>query len=158
MTEGRHTIAAAYGGDATFAPGTSNTVSQVVGGVVPVQGVDGPTILSARVERPHGAHAGSTILVLTFDEPLDWRRAEDLANYQLVALTRKGRTIRIRSAVYASASRSVTLQPVHRLNRHGHYRLSVIGTGSSGLTDILGDLLDGQMNGHPGSDYVTIVP
>src|SRR5262249_48908682 len=57
LAEGSHTISAAYSGDATFGPATSNTVSQVVQGVAPVRSVDGPTILSATLERPRGAHA-----------------------------------------------------------------------------------------------------
>ena len=84
-------------------------------------------------------------------------RAQDLDNYRLVALDCVRRTIRIKSAVYDATTETVTLSPAHRLNFHHRFRLTVIGTGPSGITDMFGNLLDGQNTGHPGSNFVTIL-
>jgi hypothetical protein len=59
--------------------------------------------------------------------------------------------------VYDDASRTMTLSPVHRLNLHNLFRLTVIGTGQSGVIDLSGNLLDGQGDGDPGSNFVTII-
>jgi virginiamycin B lyase len=117
-------------------------------------GVPGPTVTG--VQR-FGFHERPTTLVLTFDKSLDPGRAQDIRNYQIVALKGERRTIRIKRAVYDSAKRTVTLSPVHRLNLHNRFRLTVVGTGRSGLTDLSGNPLDGQTNGDPGNNFVTIV-
>jgi uncharacterized repeat protein (TIGR01451 family) len=117
-------------------------------------GVEGPTVTG--VER-FGFHERPTTLVLTFDEPLDPGRAQNLANYRIVALGGSRRTIRIKKAVYDAATRTVTLSLVHRLSLHHRFRLTVVGTGSSGVTDISGNPLNGQTTGDPGSNFVTIV-
>jgi streptogramin lyase len=114
----------------------------------------GPTVTG--VQR-FGFHERPTTLVLTFDEPLDPLRAEDLANYQIVALCGVRHTIRVKKAVYNPVTRTVTLSPAHRLDLHRRFRLTVVGTGPSGLTDIAGNPLDGQKRGDPGSNFVTIV-
>ena len=116
--------------------------------------VDGPTVRS--VER-FGFHLRPTTLVLTFDAPLDPATAQDVANYRLVALEGTGGTIRIKSAAYNAATRTVTLSPAHLLNFHHRFRLTVIGTARSGVTDISGSLLDGQNTGQPGSNFVKIM-
>jgi len=116
--------------------------------------VDGPTVTS--VQR-FGFHALPTTLVLTFDAQLDPARAQDPANYEIVALGGSRHTIRIKTAVYDSATRTVTLSPVHRLNLHHRFRLTVVGTGPGGVTDSSGNLLDGLKNGDPGHNFVTIV-
>jgi virginiamycin B lyase len=104
-----------------------------------------------------GFHAQATALVLSFDTQLDPERAQDPHNYQIVALEGSRRRIRIKRAVYDSATRTVTLSPVLRLNLHNRFRLTVIGTGHGGVTDISGNLLDGQSNGDPGTNFVTLV-
>jgi hypothetical protein len=96
-------------------------------------------------------------LVLTFDHPLDPRRARDLSNYQLVVLASSGRATRIKQAVYDSATQTVSLLLARRLNLHKRFRLTVVGTGPVGVTDLSGNLLDGQKTGHSGSNFVTIV-
>jgi uncharacterized repeat protein (TIGR01451 family) len=120
-----------------------------------------PTVVSlpptvTGVQR-FGFHAQPTTLVLTFDEQLDPRCAQNASNYQIVALGRSRRSIRIKSAAYDAATRSVTLRPVHRLNLHNLFRLTVDGTGPNGVADAFGNALDGQGNGDPGSNFVTIV-
>jgi virginiamycin B lyase len=115
----------------------------------------GPTVTG--VQR-FGFHAQATTLVLTFDTQLDSRRAQNPDNYQIEALDGPRRVIRIRKAVYNAAARTVTLSPEHRLNLHNRFRLTVVGTGPGGVSDALGNLLDGQnARGDSGSNFVTIV-
>jgi uncharacterized repeat protein (TIGR01451 family) len=114
----------------------------------------GPIVISL---QRLGLLTRTTGLVLTFDTPLDPGRAEDLHNYQLVALGGSKRTIRIKSAVYNATTRTVTLSPVQRLNLRKRFQLTVVGTGPSGVADSSGNLLDGQKTGQPGSNFVTIV-
>jgi len=78
-------------------------------------------------------------------------------NHNLVKLGGSRRAIAIKSATYDPTMQAVTLRPVQRLNLHRHFRLTVVGTAPSGVTDTLGNLLDGQETGHPGSNFVTIV-
>jgi uncharacterized repeat protein (TIGR01451 family) len=121
--------------------------------VVPV-GVPGPRVTS--VER-FGFHAQPTTLVLIFDTQLDPARAQNPDNYRVVGLSGTQRTIRIKRALYDSATHSVTLSPLRRLNLHDRFRLTVIGTGPGGVTGALGEPLDAQQPGDPGSNFVTIV-
>jgi virginiamycin B lyase len=104
-----------------------------------------------------GFHAQATTLVLTFTAQLDPRRAENRGNYQIVALDGSRRVIRVRKAEYDATARTVTLSPEHRLNLHSRFRLIVIGTGQNGVTDVAGNLLEGQRTDNPGSDFVTVV-
>jgi hypothetical protein len=104
-----------------------------------------------------GFHARPTTLVLTFDKLLDAAGAQNPGNYQIVALDGPRHTIRIKKAVYDAATRTVTLSPVHGLNLHRRFRLTVFGTGPRAVTDALGEPLDGQNNGDPGTNFVTII-
>jgi streptogramin lyase len=147
-------IAAGPDGNLWFTEQSGQIIGQVALATRTAPSRDGPTITA--IQRPGlGARAGA--LVLSFDEPLDAAHAQDLTNYRLVALGRRGRTIRIRSAVYDPAKRTVSLSPAHRLRPRQHFRLTVIGAVPSGVTDRSGDLLDGEMTGHPGSNFVAIV-
>jgi uncharacterized repeat protein (TIGR01451 family) len=105
-----------------------------------------------------GFHCQPTTLVLGFDEPLDRGWARNIHNYRLVALSGSQRTIGIKSAVYNAARGTVTLRPVHRLNLHNLFRLTVVGPGTSGLTGPSDHLPDGpNATGDPGSSFVTII-
>jgi uncharacterized repeat protein (TIGR01451 family) len=112
---------------------------------------DGPIILGVRVvarrKRPPS-------VVLTFDKPLDPGRAQSLAEYHINTLTRSRRSIPIKAALYDKATLTVTLRSTRRLKRGGRYRLIVIGVAPAGVTDLLGNLLDGQNSGHPGTNFV----
>jgi uncharacterized repeat protein (TIGR01451 family) len=114
------------------------------------------TTVNPRVQR-HGFHSQPTTLVLCFGTPLDTSRAENPANYQLVALGGPDRKVRIKRAVYDPSTRTVTLSPVHRLNLHNLFRLTVVETGSSGVNDIFGNLLGDPRTGDPGSNFVMMV-
>jgi hypothetical protein len=113
---------------------------------------DGPRI---GVVQRFGFHEMATRLVLRFNEPLDPARAQDVANYAIVA--DGGSAVAITSAVYDPAAHTVTLTPAHRLNVHQSDELTVVGTGSSGISDTSGNRLDGAGTGHAGSDYQTVV-
>ena len=52
---------------------------------------------------------------------------------------------------------SVIIQPAGRLNVHLKYQLVLNGTTSTALTSPSGSLLDGNDDGKPGGDFVTIV-
>jgi uncharacterized repeat protein (TIGR01451 family) len=109
---------------------------------------DGPTVQSL---RRFGVHLQPTVVVLTFSEPLDPGRAQAVSNYRIVGPG--GRRIRVSSAVYDAAMHAVIIRPAQRLNVHYSYRLTVVGTGPTGLTDTSGRLLDGTRTGSPGSNY-----
>jgi hypothetical protein len=151
LTPGNHTITAVYSGDTYFASSDSNSVNPAV------QSVDGPRVVSVQVRaQRHGARLSPPTVVLTFDEALNPGLAEALADYHLVAVRRKHRpTVAIKSAVYDSATQTVTLTPKHRLNRHQVYQLTITGTAPTGVADTHGNLLDGQGDGRPGSNFVT---
>ena len=51
----------------------------------------------------------------------------------------------------------MTLSPKTRLDLHKIYTLTVNGTGTQGVSDPSGNLLDGANNGQPGSNFVTTV-
>jgi acrosin len=123
--------------------------------------VDGPT-----VERLTLSERGSqlTSIVMTFSGPLDPTKARDLRNYRLVALgpdhrfgTRDDRVVRLRSALYNSSYRSVTLIPRRRLPRALPLELTADGPGAPGLPDEAGNLLDGDNDGHPGGPYAALI-
>jgi virginiamycin B lyase len=115
---------------------------------------NGPQVTSV---RRFGFHAQPTRLVLTFSEPLDAGRADDPNNYQIVALKAPHRGIRIKTAVYDRVAESVTLTPVHSLNLHNLFRLTVIGNAPNGVTDTAGNPLYAVSDGVPTMDFVAIV-
>ena len=90
--------------------------------------------------------------MLGFNDGLDSTSARDLRNYKIVGPA--GRSIAIDSATFDPAANTVTLRPRTRINIHHTYRLTVIGTGATGVRDSNGILLDGADNGHPGSNYM----
>jgi hypothetical protein len=71
-----------------------------------------------------GVHHQRTLLVVSFDGPVDVTKAENRANYSVI--TGSGQRIPIRSATYNPATNSVTLYSSRRLNVHYHFRLSVV--------------------------------
>lgn len=155
LTPGDHTITAVYSGDTFFASSLSNSVNPAV------LSVDGPRVVSVQAEmqaKRHGGRRKPPTLVITFDEALNPGLAEDLADYHLVSERRKHRpTLVIRSAVYDSATQTVTLTPKQPLNRHKVYQLTITGAAPNGVADTHGNWLDGQGDGRPGGAFVTTV-
>ncbi len=113
-----------------------------------------PTVVSL---QRLGFHEQPTALVLTFSEPLDPARAQDLGNYQLILIAHGGRLhhpLRLFGAVYDATSRTVTLHPARLLPLRFQYMLTVNGTSPTGVTGTTGVLLDGDGDGQPGGNYV----
>jgi len=148
LVDGTHTITAIYKGNSSFAASVSNAVSLVV---APAPG-DGPTVVHL---ARFGFHSLPTTLVLTFDKALDPASAQVPLNYTIT--NSQGHAIRIASIVYDPSALTVTLSPATRLNVHRSYHLTVIGTAPTGVTDTSGNLLDGALTGHPGSNYTATV-
>ncbi len=115
-------------------------------------GSDGPVVVSV---KRYGYHARPTRLVLTFNQPLTPARAQDRKNYRIVDL--HGRVFPVRSVAYDASNWTVTLHPFSRLDLHQRYKLTILGTGSRGLTGDSGQPLDGARTGQPGSNYQTLV-
>ena len=90
-------------------------------------------------------HTGPTTLDLRFSAPLDAATAVDVRNYRLCDVHRGGHraAIRISSAAYDPASRTVVLTPARQLYLFGHYQSVVNGTSPTGESDVYGSLLDG---------------
>ena len=134
-------------------PVLTNSQMQVVATQViaaPGPDVTGPTVL--RVHRL-GFHARPTRIVLTFNEALDPARAADLANYRLTGP--QGGAIPVRSATYDPALLTVTLRPARRLNLHRVFELVVNGLAPTGLTEVAGNLLDGDADAQLGGNFIT---
>jgi hypothetical protein len=140
LSSGSHSFSAAFSGGDTFSTSGSTLVVST----------DGPWVTS--VSR-YGFHAQPTYLLIRFNGLLDLTSAQNPRNYQILGPA--GHRIVVISAVYDSATDTVTLVPAGRLNVHWKYRLTVVGNDPSGLTSPSGVLLDGAGNGQPGSDYVT---
>jgi hypothetical protein len=71
-----------------------------------------------------GVHHQRTLLVVTFDGPVDATKAENPDNYSVIKPS--GKKIPIKSATYNPATNSVTVIPARQLNVHYHFRLSLV--------------------------------
>lgn len=159
MGDGRHSLRAVYGGNAVLTPSSSASVTQVVNRIPPPGGGDGPQVVD--VTR-FGIHGQPTLLVVTFDRPLDPATAADPANYTIVTVGGPGRGGRLRGRVipvvaadYEAGALRVALSPSERLDVHNAYRLTINGASPGGVSDTSGRLLDGLGAGAPGSDFST---
>ncbi len=135
---------------------TSNTDGLVVLATPAAPATPSPTVTAL---QRFGFHEQPTILVLTFSEPLDPARAQDVGNYHLTLIAHAGRLhlpVRLTRAVYNAAADTVTLHPARLLPLRFHYKLVVNGSSPTGVSDPSGILLDGAGNGVPGSDYVRV--
>jgi len=148
LSAGAHTMVATFKGNSTLVASTSKPVRLAVNPAPD----DGPVIVEL---SRYGVRSQHTIVILTFDKFLNQTTAENLANYQITGP--RGKAIPISSVDYNLAAGTVTIFPARRLNIQRAYRLTVVGTGPSGVTDTDGRLLDGAYTGQPGSNYVTIL-
>jgi hypothetical protein len=113
-----------------------------------------------------------TSLVLSFSGPLDQTRAETVTNYTLTRSgpdrkigTRDDRRVSLRSARYREqilsgglGTRStVTLTPAVPFQLSQPLEVRINGQLPRGLRDTSGRLLDGDVNGIPGGDFVTVL-
>jgi hypothetical protein len=148
LAKGTHAIKAAYSGDSSFAASAvASPLSQTVNAVV-LPGVDGPTIDAV---KRYGIHMQPTVVVVTFNDPLDAKSAVNPGSYKITDPS--GRAVGIKSAVFDAKTNSVTLRTAERINLHHTYRFTVIGTGQSGVRNTEGALLDGANTGHARSNY-----
>ncbi len=100
-------------------------------------------------------------LGVTFSTGLDSAGAEDLANYTLTAVGpggRPGSGVRLDSAIYDPASRTVTIRVHGPLDPRVAYRLTIDGRSGHGLRSPEGFRLAGAGAGRAGTDYSTIIP
>jgi hypothetical protein len=104
-----------------------------------------------------GIHGQPTTLLIRFGAPVDAGWAQNSGNYHLVRLGGSVRAIRFKSAVYDAATRTVTLRPLHRLNLHHLFRMTVSGWGMSGYADPPGQLPSSSHATANGDSFVTII-
>jgi hypothetical protein len=104
-----------------------------------------------------------TEVILAFSGGLNATEASSVAEYSLVEAGKKGsftaktaKAIKLLSAVYNSANDTVTLTPKKIVLRK-KAQLVVDGEAPSGLEDSQGRLIDGNRNGQPGSNAVSII-
>jgi hypothetical protein len=152
LPPGQAAITAAYSGDSMYASSVSNIAMVDVAAAK----ANGPTV--ALVQR-YGSHRQASTIVIGFNDPLDAASAQSLSNYSLVGPAKKhgkaGSSIGIGSAVYNSATNTVTLTLSKPLKIRGAWTLTVNGSSAGGLKNTTGVLLDGAGNGQAGSNYVT---
>jgi hypothetical protein len=110
-----------------------------------------------------GIHAQPTLLVLTFNRPMDAATAQDLRNYLLFQVGPLGfagphpQPIPITAAVYDPATQSVILAPRSPLALGGYYLPTVSGAGPHPVRDVTGASLTGTGTGGQPGDYIALV-
>ena len=103
-------------------------------------------------------------IVVIFSGPVNAREADETSIYRLATAGKKGSytaknagIIKLKSAMYASASDAVTLKPKSPFTLAKPVQLVVSGTGASGLQDTYARLIDGDKNGQTGGNAVAIL-
>jgi hypothetical protein len=103
-------------------------------------------------------------VALTFSGAVEAAQASETATYRLATPGKKGSytaknvgIIKLRSAAYTASTDSVTLTPKKPFALTKPVQVLVYGTGSSGLEDSLGRLIDGDHNGTAGGNAVAIL-
>ena len=137
--------------------GVENGTQQVV-----VGDVTGPTIRGLRTITSGRGRRRTTSIILNFDEPLDPARAQGLSNYTLRASgsdrrfgNRNDRNVALARSTYDPNARTVTLVTARPLAANQAYRLTVNGMSpGAGVSDSVGNLLDGDSNGARGGDFL----
>ncbi|QDV36082.1 NosD domain-containing protein [Tautonia plasticadhaerens] len=118
-----------------------------------VVGNSGPLVVDGTALRDSSGAISS--VVVTFSEPLNRPRAEQVRNYRL-SLGRAGNlgTVPIASASYDEVDNTVTLRTSRPIAADAPFRLVVVSRPPAGLTNRLGLALDGNNDGDPGDDFV----
>lgn len=104
--------------------------------------------------------AGVAGYVVDFSKAVDPTRASNPANYTLFASGRDagtGNTFIPVSAVYDAANHAVILVPSQPLAQNAFYGLMINGSTGTGLTDLSGNVLDGDGDGAAGGYYAAYV-
>jgi uncharacterized repeat protein (TIGR01451 family) len=122
---------------------------------------DGPIVTGAFLATNASRVTG---IVLTFNTPLDPFRAWSLFNYQVIQPGADGRfgtaddrAVSLRSVQYNPLSTVLILNFKHPQPFRTPLLLIVNGVAPFGLTDLVGNLLDGDGDGIAGGDFVTIL-
>ena len=133
-----------------FNPANNRAISQtqVLTDVIP------PTILAQRLIVSQQAITG---IVLTFSQPMNPLLAASVNNYQILSGNGAGTPIPLISARYNAARQTVTLIPQRPLVLGQFYELTANGKGAPGLTDLAGNVLDGDQNGLPDGIFTTTI-
>ena len=107
-----------------------------------------PPLNLVNVQR-FGVHLQPTLIVLTFDTPLNPASAQDVSHYRLFGPLDSKRAVEIPiiSASYNPVTQTVTLHTARRLDVHHPYRLTVVG-----LVNSTGSVLNGT-DGQPGGIF-----
>src|SRR5205807_72455 len=114
---------------------------------------------------------GVAAVVVTFDELLDPNRAVDLLNYGYSVRTpgRDGKLgtaddklIGLCPATYNPATLTVTLPLATAVSNNARLELMInqatdVPGANVGVSDLAGNLLDGNFDGHPGGPYTATV-
>jgi uncharacterized repeat protein (TIGR01451 family) len=132
-----------------YTPDTSGWVSTAV-----VDPGAGPTV--AALVRT-GYHSAPSSFVITYSTAMDEASVENVANYRLNFLGRRGQlgpAIAFASATYDADRHTVTLRPTRNLPVFRRYQLVINGSTVTGVRNSSGILLDGAGNGRSGTDYV----
>jgi hypothetical protein len=127
--------------------------------VQPAADRTGPRILSLTVVREKRQSRG---IRLAFSEPITAARATNLGAYVLTTAgrdrtfgTRDDVRVVLRTASYDAATNTVLLTPRRPLRARTLFQLQTNGTSAEvGLTDLAGNLLDGNADGVAGGDDV----
>lgn len=117
---------------------------------VTVQDAVGPTVT---VETDHGKKRVDKVLV-RFSEQVTGVGVQIMSSYTLV----KGKSKRVPLGlpVYDPQTQTVTLTPLKPLSRSDARKTRLI-ISAAGLTDLAGNLLDGDGDGQPGGDFERIL-
>lgn len=115
--------------------------------------VEGPQVTFIGLTGPSRGIDGA---VVHFNEDLDPATAENVENYTLIGVPRRGRkeSVAVTSAIYDPVGRTVTLQ-VPAFEQTDFKKTAVrINGRAGGVTDLEGNLLDGNRDGRPGGNAV----
>jgi hypothetical protein len=111
---------------------------------------DGPQIVGlSRL----GFNLRPTVIVLSFNQPLNVQAAQNPASYALY--NSHGHHYALASVLYNPANLTVSIVPWRRLPVKGTFILEVVGSGANGVVNANGLELDGTGSGQPGSNFVT---
>jgi virginiamycin B lyase len=114
----------------------------------------GPAPVVTRLNRI-GLHQQPPRIVLAFSAAMNPGTVQNINNYIITGLN--GRRVGIEGVLYDASNRTATLFTQRPISLYLPYRLTVIGTGPTGVAAATGQLLDGNGNGQPGSNFVGIV-
>ncbi len=153
-------VATANGPDTSASPATSSPATVTIAvsdSLPPVVGIQNVSLSQPRKNEV-------SAIQVTFSGPVNSNQVDSPSTYRLTTAGKGGsftaRTARViptRSIAYNSAENTVTLTLAKPLRLTKAMQLIVEGTGSAGLLDTAGRLIDGANNGQPGSDAVIAI-